>query len=162
MCLNTALELLVKLRQRIKTDGLDEEQDGSLLTTIYGDSARPHLRRTLHYEYLVWFETAKATEEDRLSEEFATPEQCKQEVLRQIGAEVKRLKRYQRQRELIESERMKVEILRQGVSDFPGIGSFTSLQGSALERDFDRTLTQLELGCSGCAMANQSCPSDKS
>jgi hypothetical protein len=137
------IEMLVELRRGIEADGLDEEQDGSLLEAIYGDPDRPHLRQTLHGKYSAWLDTAKMTGKERESEGCATPEQCKQSVLQEIGAEIARLKQYQEKGELIESERTKVEILRQRIPDSKGMDCFLRYDAS-LERVFDRTLTQLE------------------
>lgn len=64
--------------------------------------------------------------------------------LREIGLEIHRLKKDQGRRELIESERTKLEILRQGGSDSPGLDRLLRY-ASCLERDFDRTLTNRAL-----------------
>jgi hypothetical protein len=141
--LERCLELLVELRQRIKADGFDEEQDGAILQAIYGVPTSSQLRRTLQDEYLVWHNTAEGTEEERQSEGYATPEQCRQNVLRLIDAEIARLKQYQQKRESIESKRRKVEILRQSVPDSRGLDRLLRYE-SSLERALDRTLNQLE------------------
>ena len=64
-------------------------------------------------------------------------------MLRAIAAEIARLKQDQKKRESIKSERRKVEILRQSVPDSRGLDRLLR-SGSSLERDFDRTMTQLE------------------
>ena len=141
--LERCIELLVELRQGIKADGFDEERDGEVLQTLYGDSNSSQLWRTLRDEYSAWFNTAEATEEERRTEEYATPEQCKQNVLVLIGAEIARLKQYKEKRESIESKRRKVELLRQSVPDSRGLDRLLRYE-SSLERAYDRTLTQLE------------------
>ncbi len=141
--IDRCLELLAELGQGIKDNGLDEENDGLLLKRIYGNPARPHLRPTLQDEYLTWFETASVTEQERAREGYATPEQCRQHVSREIDAEINRLKQYQKKSESIESERRKVEILRQSVPDSRALDRLLRYENS-LERAFDRTLTQLE------------------
>ena len=73
----------------------------------------------------------------------ATPEQCKRNVLRPIGAEINRLKQYNEKHESIESKRMEVEILRQRVPASPGLDRMLRYRNS-LEREFDRLLTQYE------------------
>lgn len=137
------LELLDELAHGIKANGFDEEQDGSLLRTIYGDRDMPHYRPTLYDEYLALLDTSRVTEEERERKGYATPEQCKQKALRTIDAEFIRLKEDQKKREPIEAERRKVELLRQNVPDSPGLDRLLRYE-SSLERAFDRTLTQLK------------------
>jgi hypothetical protein len=141
--LQRCIESLVELRQGIKTNGFDEEQDCSLLKTIYGDADRPHFRRMLQDEYLIRLDVSRATEGEKAREGCPTPEECKQSVLGEIGAEIKRLKQYQGQQELIESRRRKVEIHRQSVPDSPRLDRLLCYKTS-LERSFDRTSIQYE------------------
>ena len=141
--LGRCIEILVELQHGIKTDGFDKEQDEFLLKSVYGDSTVAHLRPTLQLDYLTCFHTAAVTEEKRAQEGFATPEQCRMKVLRAIGAEIRRLEQYQEKRAPIESERKKVEILRQQVPDSPGVDRLIRY-GSSLERAFERTLAQYE------------------
>jgi DNA repair ATPase RecN len=124
-------------------DGFDEEQDRSFLKTIYGDPNRLHFRRTLQDEYLTWLDSAKATEEERQSKRYATPEHRKKNLARAITTEIARLKQDQEEREPIESERRKVEILLQSVPDSRALDHLLRYE-SSLERALDRTLTQLE------------------
>ncbi len=141
--LERCIELLLELQQRIKAKGFDKAQDELLLRTIYGDPGVVHLRQTLQDEYVTWFCTAEVTEEKRAQEGYATPEQCVRIVLRAVGAEIRRLEQYQEKRESIESERGKVEILRQCVPDSPGLDRLLRY-ASSLERAFDRVLTQFD------------------
>ncbi|MGA7792670.1 MAG: hypothetical protein WCA19_06480 [Candidatus Acidiferrales bacterium] len=76
---------------------------------------------------------------ERKKNGYATPEECKAELLRQVASEINYLIRYQK----IESKRREVEILRQRVPDSPGLDRLLRYE-STLERAFDRTLTQLE------------------
>lgn len=136
-------ELLVEIRHKIQTNGLSWERDSPILQQIYGDSRRPHLRPTLYDEYYGWFRTGLVTEIEQRTKGYATPEECKQEVLRRITSEMNYLKQYNDKSESIESKRMEIEILRQRVPDSPGLDRLLRYE-SSLERAFDRTLTQLE------------------
>jgi hypothetical protein len=137
------LELLAEVRQAIKAKGFVEGRDDELLCKIYGDPEKPHLRPTLYESYLLWRETANATKEETAREEYATPEQCKQTVLREISQEIKLLEECRGELQSIETERMNLEILRQGVPDTPRFERLVRYS-SSLERDFDRTIGQLE------------------
>jgi hypothetical protein len=141
--LERSKELLIELWQRIETDGLDEPRDKPDLETIYGDARRLHLRPTFYDWYTRWFLTAKLPESERQKRGYATPEQCKDATLEAITDEITRLKRYQKRNESIESDRMKLEILRKGVPNFQELDHLLRYETS-LERAFDRTLTQLE------------------
>jgi hypothetical protein len=139
--LERCVEMLFEMRQGIETNGLDESRDLGILRSIYG--YRSHFRRTLCDGYPNYFDTAKVPERVRQSKGYATPEQCKQRVVEEIDAEIARLKRYQKRGGSIESNRRKVEILRQSVPDSLGLDRLLRYQAS-LERSFDRTVTQLE------------------
>jgi hypothetical protein len=137
------MEILLELQQEIKNNGFDIKQDEFLLKLIYGDPSVAHLRPTLHEQYMIWFVAAAMPEEKRAQEGHATPEQCRQNVLREVGAEILRLKQYREKREPIESERRQVEILRQRVPDSPELDRLLRY-ASSLERTFDRLLTQFD------------------
>ena len=132
-------ELLVELRDAIQRNGLNWDRDSSTLMTIYGNDRRPHLRLTLLQEYWEWFNTSKVSETERKEEGYATPEECRAELLRLVNSEINYLIRYRK----IESKRREVEILRQRVPDSPGLDRLLRYE-STLERAFDRTLAQLE------------------
>jgi hypothetical protein len=137
------LESLVELGQGIQASGFDKERDSSILTTIYGESDNADSRQTLQGKYWVWFHTSKATEKERTRKGYATVEECKQIVLREIVVEIKRLRQDHRKSESIKSERRKLEILRQGVPDSPALDRFLRCEAS-LDQAYDRALTQLE------------------
>jgi hypothetical protein len=139
--LKRCIELLVELRQRIESSGLSQHQDEGILRTIYG--YRPHFWENLVDKYSIWFQTAEAPARERQSKGYPVPEQCKAFLLQEIDAEIARFKQYQEKRESIESERRKVEVLRQNVPDSRGLERLLRYETS-LERAFDRTLMQLE------------------
>jgi hypothetical protein len=141
--LERCIEILIELRQGIEANGFDEMKDKSLLKTIYGDPHQPHLRQTLQDQYSGWHNTAKVTEKERMRKGWPSPEQCKQNVLREIGAEINGLKQYKDKHESIESKRREVEILRQRVPDSPGLDRLLRYETNR-ERDFDRMLTQYD------------------
>jgi len=141
--LERCTEILVELQQGIEATGLDLDRDGPLLEIIYGDPAKAHLRKTLQDEYSEALDTADLTEEERARPRYSTPEECKQHVLEEIGAEIARLEQYQKDREPVEFKRSDVEILRQRVPDSPGLDRLLRY-ASSLERAFDRMLTQYD------------------
>lgn len=141
--LERCLEILIELRQRIKDFGFDKLEDEWVLKKIYGLSRMAHLRETLLDEYSSWFHTAALTDEDRTSNGYSTPEECKQNVLQAIDAEINRLREYKEKHNSIESKRMEVEILRQRVPDSPGLDRLLRY-ARGLERAFDRLLTQYD------------------
>jgi hypothetical protein len=86
---------------------------------------------------------AAVSEENSAPEGCAIPEKCVKNVLRAVGAEIRRLEQYREKREPIESEKRKVEILRQRVPDSPGLDRLLRY-ASSLDRAFDRMLTQFD------------------
>ncbi len=141
--LERCLELLAELREGIENDGFNEERDIAMLQKIFGERGRSRLREDLYDTYDVWLGTAAVDEEERKREGYATPEKCKQNVLYEIDREIRSLKRYQKTRNSIEADRIKLEVLRRGVPASPGLDRLLRYEAS-LERVFDRTLSQLE------------------
>jgi hypothetical protein len=137
------LGLLAELRSRINDNGFDDELDGVVLQTIYGEPSGLYAPQTLFDEYTAWASTARMTEEERAREGCATPDECKQCVLDAFDAEIERLKKDQADRESTVCNRRKIEILRLGIPDSRVLDRLLRYEAS-LERDFDRTLTQLE------------------
>ena len=141
--LKRCVELLVELRQRIKDNGLNCDEDSAIIKTIYGDTAQAFLRPSLYDEFMTYLGTAKATESERKRKGYATPEECKQRMVRCIGLEIRRLKEYLKKRESIESERTKVEILRQSVPESRRMDGLVSY-AVHLRREYAETVAELE------------------
>jgi hypothetical protein len=139
--LERCLELLSELRQQIEESGFDQESDNSLLRKIYG--TKSGLRENLYGFYGPWFNTFETSEEEREREGYASPEQCRKNVLDEIDKEIRRLKGYQKKRASVETERMQLEVVSRSIPDGPGLERLLRYEVS-LNRDFDRTLSQLE------------------
>jgi hypothetical protein len=135
--LQRCIELLIELQMEIRSNGFDEGRDLLLLKRIYGEPSNLHLQPSLIDEYSIWFETATAPEEKREAEGYYTPEECTQRFLRETGKEINKLKKQQRQRDLIESKRMTVESLLQRVPDTSVLDRLLRSRNS-LEREFYR------------------------
>ena len=139
--LERCLELLFELQRRIKDDGFDREQDAETLDQIYGYTG--HLREMLRDSYTQWVDTAEGSEDEHEGEGYATPEECKQRFCATSKGRSIGFKRDQQTSAAIESDRTKLETVRQNVPDSPGLDRLLRYEAS-LERAFDRTLNQLE------------------
>ncbi len=126
--LERSLELLSELQEQIKVNGLDEKRDTALLDEIYGDKAEGRL----HKAYRIWLHTSGVREKERAREGCASQEQCRRKVLKEIEQEIRRLRRYHQ-----------LEVFRHNVPDAPGLDRLLRYEAS-LERNFDRTMSQLE------------------
>ena len=132
------LELLADLRDAIKENGFDPERDKPILTTLYGDLEEHSLEDPLLHSYLFSSTAARVSDDVRQLGEFLSPEVYTNDFLEDLSNEIKRLECYKKEQAAIESKRMKLKSLRVNVPD-------SLLRYSAsLERDFDRTLSQLE------------------
>ncbi len=139
--LQRCLELLTELREGIETTGFSQKRDTAILEKIYGaDNFSP---ARLQSEYSVWFDTSLASEEERVREGYATPQDCKQNVLDEINAEICRLKSSHKRSKSSKSQRPEIELLQ---LNFPNSLYFDRMlrYEASLERAFDRTLSQLE------------------
>jgi hypothetical protein len=139
--LTGCLELLGDLRQVIESGGFDKDRDTAVLEKIYGPVT--DFRKTLLRIYLMWFDTAEVSEEERNRNGYATTQQCKDNVLAEIDNEIARLRSYQQKHALMKSERAKLEVLRRSVPEDRKCDRLLRYETS-LERGFDRTLNQLE------------------
>jgi hypothetical protein len=141
--LENCLELLSELRERVEKNGLDQENDSLILEKIYGERHNVRLHEDLYDSYGQWFNTFETPEEERESEGYASPEQCRKNVLDEIGKEIRRLKGYQKKGASVETKRMQLEVVSRSIPDGPGLERLLRYEAS-LNRDFDRTLSQLE------------------
>jgi hypothetical protein len=117
--------------------------DSQTLTKLYGEHSFEKWRRTLFDSYQTWSLTAKCSEDERQQHGYATSDECKKSFLGDLDAEIKRVERYKKARASMESERTKLEALRQSVPLTPQFDHLLRYETS-LERGFDRTLSQLE------------------
>jgi len=76
-------------------------------------------------------------------ERYASPEQCRKNILQEIDEEIRRLKRYRKTRTSVEAVRTQLETLRHSIPDAAGLDRLLRYEAS-LERGFDRTLNHLE------------------
>jgi hypothetical protein len=141
--LDTCLDLLKELGDRIEDDGFAPESDAQTLTKLYGEPSQEKWQKTLFDSYRAWSRTAECSEKERQQHGYAAPETCKKRFLEELDAEIKRLERYKKTRTSMEAEKMKVEALRQHVPLTPQFHNVLRYE-AALERNFDRALTQLE------------------
>jgi hypothetical protein len=135
------LKLLNELRKGIEDD-FDEDRDAAILEQLYGPDDEEH-SETLFESYMSWHATAQVSEEERQREGYATPEQCKRNILDTIDAEIKRLEVYRSARASMAADRADLENFRRGVPAASWLDRSLRYEAS-LERSFDRTLSQLE------------------
>jgi ATP-dependent Lon protease len=141
--LERCLELLVGLREQVEKDGFNSEYNRPILEKIYGDRDENRLREDLYDSYEMWLDTSEVPEEERVREGYASPEQCRKNILQEIDAEIRRLKRDQKARASVQTIRTQLEIVCRNVPDGPGLDRLLRYEAS-LERSFDRALSQLE------------------
>jgi hypothetical protein len=133
------LGLLRDLKAEIDTDGFETNRDSAILTKLFGNDTDERQRPTLYRRYRSWLSKANCSEEERQKNGSASPEQCKKSFLEEVEEEIRRLERDK----WIESETLRLERLRQYVPDSPQPDRLLRYEAS-LERNIDRTLSQLE------------------
>ncbi len=141
--LECCLGLLAQLREQIGKDGLNPENDRTILERIYGDREENRLRGDFCDFYLVLLGVSQSSEEERLRKGCVSPEQCRKKILRGIDREIRRLKRYREVRISVEAVRTQVEALRHSIPDAPGLDRILRYEAH-LDRAWDRALSQLE------------------
>lgn len=139
--LERCLKLLAELRDGIEENGFQEKRDKSILEMLYGSNE--YSRDRLVQDYALWVYTAQATEEERIREGYATPEECKQNVLKSIAEEIRHVKAKHKKRINVESQENEIELARRSVPESELLERLLRYEAS-LERAFDRALSQLE------------------
>jgi hypothetical protein len=133
------LGLLQDLRSGIENRGFDTHRDSPILTRLYGQSSRENAKKTLFARYRTLLPSVTLLEQEQQNNGPAVVEEGKKIFLQELDEEIRRLER----RKLIESERWKVEALRQYVPDSPLPERLVRYEAN-LERNIDRTMTQLQ------------------
>jgi hypothetical protein len=137
----TCIDLLKNLKLRIEANGFDLQKDKLVMTKIYGNSNQVHRAKELFDNCVTEF-TAGRGDERRVT----LAEETKREFLNELENEIERVRRYPEEQALQESNRISqinLESCRRSVPDSPRLDQLLKYS-AALERTFDRTLSQLE------------------
>ena len=142
--LKKCLELLEILKESIEKDGFNEQNDKPILTRLYGDSALVNkVTITPAILYSCCTKKAPSNESGSQDDESLPPAASRSMFLKLLHEEIDRLKRFGEQQALIDSNRIEIESLRANVPDAPQLDRLLRYE-AILQRDFDRTLSQLE------------------
>jgi hypothetical protein len=139
--LKRCLELLAEWRDELKKTGFEEKRDFDILKKIYGEDN--YRSERVPKEYLVWADTALAPEDERVREGYATAQECISNVIEEIDGEMRHLKTLHKMRMNFATEDNEAEVLRQSIPELAWMERLLRYETS-LERNFDRTLAQLE------------------
>jgi hypothetical protein len=141
--LDACLELLAKLKNGISRNGLNRERDREILSKLYGEYQQEDLRNTLFSSYIFWFCCAYGSDEIRQDNLFTSTEKAKQEFVREIEREEKRLYRIRKDSAARASARLiQISLTR----NIPASAEMDRLlrYWASIDRDIDRILKQLE------------------
>ena len=141
--LNYCLQQLEELRKSIKANGFTPKDDRRILKVLFGESSEDALGESLSQAYSAWQFCSEIPEEERKRERYATPNDCRVYVLEGIDLEIRRLKKFQKEHAIIEERRLEIDKLCHRVPDDPRAERLLRYE-TTLERNFDRTLNQLE------------------
>jgi len=137
--LDGCVELFVRLREGIKSDGFQVEHDQNILKQIYGMKKWG----AVGISYEKWRELYANALDETLRKKGPSPESCRDNMLREIDVEIERLRQIREQHGTIEDARRKFDMRRLQVPEGPGLERLLRYEAS-LERAFDRTMAQLE------------------
>lgn len=140
--LDTSLSHLESLRASVAQDGLDSERDKLILNSLYGSFSR-FPREDFRISYRRLELTASTPEDIRIQRGYLSPQECKKELLELLDEEILSVMHLREERQAIETRRMELKSLRENVPTSPGLDQLLRYS-TALDRQFDRTLSQLE------------------
>jgi len=141
--LDQCLQLLGRLRDGIERDEFRPERDYPILNKIYGLTESTYEGATLLGSYAKWLEASEVPEDLLTRKRLPSPDGCRDEMLREIDIEIKRLKRIPEERRAIQTELTRLEMVRRAIPEGPELERLLRYEAS-LERAFDRTMAQLE------------------
>jgi hypothetical protein len=151
--LSDCLRELQSLSDSIRAYGFSGgTNDEAVLRKLYGreislsgdiDILR-YNRDSLYDTYWKWSRTAKVTDQERQKNpRLATPQQCRDAMIKAIEKEIQRLTEAQTALHESQPEQTEIEQLRRNLPDVDRMERLLRYEAS-LERAFDRTLAQLE------------------
>jgi hypothetical protein len=141
VALQRCLDLLSHLDSDIRKTGFDTDSDTVMLTKIYGAGAFDC--KGLRTSYQKWSETAEVSDAERALNEYATPQECVGYFLSDVDDERRRLKAMHAESAQAERDRMKLAVTVRAIPR-PERAELLPKYEAALERAFDRTLSQLD------------------
>jgi hypothetical protein len=143
--IDKCLELLQELHGNIENKGFEEKSDKAILTRLYGNPEwNSRAEKTLPDFYSACLlNVIRSTASDGKQSESDRPEQYKNYFLAKISEQIEEFNFQKIDRALIEAHRTDVELHRRSVPDTSKLDRLIRYE-SHLERNLDRTLSQLE------------------
>jgi hypothetical protein len=141
--LRRCIEMLSGLQELLAENGFNPENDKNILVEIYGGRSTDLFRENLYDHYDAWQYTSETSEEEREHEGYASPEECRSNIIGEIKKEVCRLRKYQREQRSIEAKRTELEVLSRIVPDVAAVDRLLRSEVH-LSREYDRLLSRLE------------------
>jgi hypothetical protein len=145
--LEGCVKLLEELKESLDEEGFSPEFDKAILTKLYGSyeerDEKENWKKTLFDSYLVWLNTSQCPDEERKQKGYATPKECKDNVLEDVNEEIQRLERCRKENAKVSASKLELESLRRGVPEGPQLDRLLRYE-TAILREIDRTLNQLE------------------
>jgi hypothetical protein len=139
--LGTCIEMLGLLKGWIETEDFDETLGEGVRTLLYGEYG-PSVA-TVFDQYLKIQHITRSNASAGHQTDPSYLEKCKGVLLSLLDEEIRRFKNIQCEQLLEESNRIEIEWLRGNVPDAPQLDRLLRYE-TTLQRDFDRTLSQLE------------------
>jgi hypothetical protein len=143
--LQGCLGLLEELKEGIDEVGFVPDYDRAILTKLYGSHTGEqddNWKKTLFDSYINWLRTAQCSDVER-EQGYASPEECKQNLLEEVNEEIQKLERYRKEHTTILARRLELESLRRTVPEGPQLDRLLRYE-TANSREIERTQNQLE------------------
>jgi hypothetical protein len=138
VALQGCVDLLQDLQRSMSARGFSPQHDQSILTKLYGRDDQDSWNKVLSKSYEGWYDTSVCEEQERKENDYASPDQCKENFLKEVKKEAQRLERYRKEHATISARRLQVEALR-----LPEMDRLLRYE-TTLSREIERTLNQLE------------------
>ena len=143
--LELCISQLRLLKRLIEWSGFNKERDMRLFRTVYGDCVLFSLFgvRSVPNYYGQCLSHSQLSEPERLKKGCPTPNECKANFLEELQKEIEQLESKKKVIAELAGPKEELEAICRNVPEGPRLDRLLRYE-SSLERQFDRTLTQLE------------------
>jgi hypothetical protein len=142
--LQGCLDLLVHLKDGIRANGFNPDDDRLILVRLYGDHGKEEVwRKNVYHAYEYCLTLSHVPDAERQQKGLPSPQISKDCFLTDLNEEIERLGEYKMEQETVLSAKAKLESLCHNVPDAPQLDRLLRYETS-LDRSFERTLNQLE------------------
>ena len=143
LAIGRIIELLEELRQNLRENGFEREEDIRILCKIYGVSSKGEMLRGMLAAYTLFEGMARLSSKDESAKQELTPDKSIDHAVKYVDEEIRRLRPIKETLEDARRRRTR-NTVEESLVPPPNVLERLLRYEASLDRSFDRTLNQLE------------------